>query len=186
MPYGIFSLATNCPSINRHELTYQLISLIASANTHPLLAGRYRLILEDSRVIELVSLSQQLTYLAFLFGNPTRSTNRDLMQSHLRMAEERQCRLSLPLKAAMLEPTATPIASRFRQGALGDDYSNPYETLPPIWTIAVFDSDNVGHMDACSSALVVWYQDQWGLPTLPVHKQLQQLDWTEYAQDWTW
>ena len=79
-----------------------------------------------------------------------------------------------------------PIVSRFRPGTLEDDISNPYETLPPILSVAVFDSDNVGHMEACSSALVVWYQDQWGLPTTLVAKVLQQLDWAEYASDWTW
>lgn len=63
---------------------------------HPLVAGRYRLMPADGRIIELVMLNQQLTYLTLLSGNPTRSMNRDLTQSHLQMAEERQCWLPGP------------------------------------------------------------------------------------------
>jgi len=186
MPYAKFSLATNSPPINRSDFAYQLIALIASANTHPLLAGHYRLILSDNRVIELATLNQQLTYLAFLFGNPTRSMNRDLMRSHVQIAEERQCRLSLRLKSVLMQPAVTPIQVHAHPRDLEEGILNPYEALPPILSVAVFDSTAVGAIEACSSALVVWYQDEWGLPTRPVIEALGKLDWTEYACDWTW
>lgn len=154
--------------------------------THPLLAARYRLTLTDGREIELATYYQQPTYLSLLWGTPTRSMNRDIMQSHLRMAEERQCRLSLALVPARLEPVVAPTPFGLRRGGLEEDILNPYEALPPVLSVAVFDSSAAGSAEACSSALVVWYQEKWGLPTPPVLESLRKLDWTTHARDWTW
>jgi len=153
---------------------------------HPMHAGRYSLTLSTKREIDLAILHQEPSYLYWLVGNPTRSINRDLVQSHLRMAQEHHCRPSLPLKPALLEPTFKPISSRFRGGCVEEDTMNPYELLPPILSVAVFDSSSVGAVEACSSALVLWYQHEWGLPTLPVQDALEELDWEVYAYDWTW
>lgn len=150
---------------------------------HPLLASRYCLALADGRTIELAAFYQELTYLNLLSGYPTRSINTDLLRSHVRVATEQQHRLVVPLDAVLLDPTVTQLP--FPPRPIGESL-DPYESLPPILSVAVFDSDAVGATEACSSVLVVWYQDNWGLPSAPVVAQLRKLNWVDCASDWTW
>jgi len=154
--------------------------------SHPLLAGRYRLTLSSGREIELATLEQQPSYLNVLSGYPTRSLNQRLMQSHMRMAEERQARLSLRLKPILIEPSVTQISPHLQSEGLEENNPDPCEALPPVLSVAVFESGAAGSVEVCSSTLVVWYQDQWGLPTLPAIEALRELDWAAHAQDWTW
>ena len=155
-----------------------------AAMTHPLLAGRFLVTLEDQREIELKTFSQRLTYLGLICGTPNRAMNRDLMESHLRLAKDKQDRLSVPLKPIMLEPAVALVPSN--QFGLTADIQNPHEALPPVLSIAVFDSNAVSSQEACSSTLVVWYQDQWGLPTSAALEYLRKLEWAKHARDWSW
>ncbi len=147
------------------------------------------LTLADGRAIMFAFLHQQPTYLNLFCGYPTRSINQELIQSHLQMAENLQNRLGIPLRPVLFEPVIAPILDPV---TLEDDFTwevdpfGPYEALPPVLSLAVFDSIAVGPDEACSSVLVVWYQDQFGLPALSILEQLRKLDWAVHARDWTW
>jgi hypothetical protein len=64
--------------------------------------------------------------------------------------------------------------------------ASPPARLPLVTTIAVFNSKPAGDDEAFrSSAVVIWFQEHFGLPAEPhVIMQLQDLDWPAHARDW--
>lgn len=61
------------------------------------------------------------------------------------------------------------------------------EALPPISCAAIFDSVPTSRDDGCnSSALIVWFQSDWGLPSGDIQRKIGELDWDEIARDWMW
>jgi hypothetical protein len=62
----------------------------------------------------------------------------------------------------------------------------PAARLPLVTSIALFDSEPVADQQMYrSSAIVVWFQEHFGMPTdSHIHEQLQGLNWPTYATDW--
>ena len=147
---------------------------------HPLSVGRYSLEQTSGRNIGLRCHIQRHTYELMLFGTPYRDLNSEFIERHLRWAREWAEQLSLPLAPVLIEPRLSPIPHQ------ASDPRGPLEALPTIVTFAVFDSVGVDPSNMCSSVLVVWYQNRWGLPTQRVATALRTLDWEPNACDWSW
>ena len=61
--------------------------------------------------------------------------------------------------------------------------------LPPITSFGVFTADREakGSDEANSSVLLIWYQDNWGVPDDPrTLRLIAELDWDKYAHNWGW
>ena len=65
------------------------------------------------------------------------------------------------------------------------DAGRPQAQLPGITSIGKFYSDSIAEEALVSIAVVIWYQDAFGLPTDEhVLAQLRELDWLAHAWDW--
>jgi len=89
---------------------------------------------------------------------------------------------------AILRPRLTRLNIPNRQGTpiWAGDPRFPSAKLPQFTCIGHFHSDTVRDKDAfLSSAIVVWYQEAYGLPTDEyILAQLRELDWAAHAWDW--
>lgn len=124
-----------------------------------------KLTLPGGREIKLVQLDQLLTYYVHLLGTP----NAQINAIHVQDALERARKLcGLGVEPVLVPPRA------------GD-------WLPKVTSIAMFDSGALTKpgSDSFSSAVVLWYQDEFGIPTDPaVLNVFGTLDWEAVAVDW--
>lgn len=69
----------------------------------------------------------------------------------------------------------------------GEDKGYKWMTLPRVRCIAeLFCNRPIrGSNKPFSSALVIWFQDHYGLPNEQVKAQLEELDWPKHAQEWS-
>lgn len=136
------------------------------------------LVLEQfsGRTIRLTSLHQFFTYAGLLAGWP-RATDSDA-EAALRTAkhvfqwtEEEPAFLRPRLKRR-------PDTGKIFPG-------EPVARLPRVCSVAEFDSAPMNADRFQSSALVVWWQEQFGMPADEhILLQLRDLDWPAHAWDW--
>jgi hypothetical protein len=144
----------------------------------------WSLALTTGRVIRLVSIRQIGTHAGVLCGGPRsipEFNDRLVKSASGYLAQEIECEKAeiavLPpalLRAIEKKPTREPGPEE-----IAVDY------LPPVRTLAMFDSSPVSDPDAMFSTLpVLWYQNAYGLPEAGhVTEQLRALDWDRLARD---
>jgi hypothetical protein len=150
-------------------------------------AAAWRLTLASGRTIRLTSLEQQGTYDGVLCGSPRSDpqfNDRIVKGAIGRAAEALGCAVT---DIAVLAPRLLRLAeSKEQQGQ--EPASAAIDFLPPVRTLARFDSSPVADAEAGWSSLVVlWFQDTFGLPEAGhVTDQLRALDWDRLAEDQSW
>jgi hypothetical protein len=145
------------------------------------------LTLARGRVIHLYSLRQVATDAGEMTSSPRGDSgfNERLVKSAIRsLARDLDCEEGdiavlppLLLRSIEKRPLREPGPAE-----AGVDY------LPPVRTLAVFDSSPVSDPEATFSTLaVLWFQNRYGPPEGGyVTEQLRQLDWDRLAKDGSW
>ncbi len=139
--------------------------------------GAHRIELRSGRTLRFEHYCQYRTYSGVLCGYPKRSDVRREIERHLRHAGAG----STGPQPVLLVPRMTAYAYP-PEGGIEDD---PCEALPPVTTVARFESRPVGDGDA-SWVQVVWFQHAWGLPPAEVLDDLRVIDWERHATDESW
>ncbi len=140
---------------------------------------------EDARTVSLRTLHQSATYAGLLAGYPR------TVGSHVQEAKKHAEHLFQCAK-----PGAAVVPSRLRAGTLLSrskrdgplDYREPVRLLGAVTCMAEFISGKPAHDSdgIYSSAVLVWFQDDWGLPKdEAVLASLRAVRWREAAWDWT-
>ena len=151
-----------------------------SLSGHPLDApASLELTLADSRRVALRDLYQYYVYAGALAGFPP------LLDHFLLTAVQSAQRLfpEYGARPTVLEPLVHTAASE-RPGQ-ESAYPYPLVWLPPVCTVARFESAPVGRdIAGCSTLVVVWFQDGYGLSEDErLRGQLRALDWIAHAID---
>jgi hypothetical protein len=150
-------------------------------------AAAWRLTLASGRTIRLTSLKQGGTYAGVLCGSPRKDPtfNDRIVKGAIDYAARvLGCAVT---EIAVLAPRLLRLAeAKEQQGQ--EPASAAIDFLPPVCTLAQFDSSPVADGDADWSSLVVlWFQDTYGLPEAGhVTDQLRALDWDRLAEDQSW
>jgi hypothetical protein len=134
--------------------------------------------LKTGRTISFAALCQRSTYHGLLAGYPHKRLN----DEHIAEALEEASRFAP--KGTKPHLIAPEIETRTRARAtLG-----PEERLPAVTTLAEFRSGPLASAESepYSSAALVWFQKDFGLPDERVRRQLEELDWEAIAGDWNW
>lgn len=81
----------------------------------------------------------------------------------------------------------SPAITAYDYPPAGQPKFPPCEALPPVFSVAIWNSFSTSRDEGCnSSAMIAWYQAQWGIPDEGVVSQIKELDWDAIAQDWDW
>lgn len=139
--------------------------------------SRCSLTLDTGRRARLLYLSQSFTYEGWLEGTPNAAINDQIVESAVKRALERYQR----------DPLLLP--PRRRDYLRSPEYSDPAtEWLPVIQSLCVLKSLEPARDPDCdmSYVTVVWYQDEFGLPTGEFLEQFKRIDWEKYAEDKTY
>lgn len=142
--------------------------------------------LEGGRVIRLVSIRQIGTHAGVLCGGP-RSVpefNDHLVKGAIGyLARELECKES---EIAVLPPLLLRSIEKKPAGEPGPE-EIAVDYLPPVRTLATFDSSPLDPAEMFSTLAVLWFQNAWGLPEAGyVTQQLRLLDWDRLATDGSW
>jgi hypothetical protein len=136
--------------------------------------------LNSGRKIALVELRQSRTYYGLLAGRPDKRMNEANIQRAIERAAE--------LAPEGCKPQLIPPSIALRQWTR-DDVPMTEERLPEVTCVALFDSGKLARTgsEPYSSALLVWFQDEFGPPIAEaVREQIRELDWETIALDWSW
>lgn len=149
--------------------------------------AQWRLELNSGRGIRLASIRQSGTNDGVLCGSPRSDSefnDRRVRNAIESAAQEFTCE---PGNVAVLPPRLWRSIENKRPGDPGPE-EIAVDYLPPVKTLAVFESSPQDGADADGSSLVVvWFQDAYGLPGEGhVMEQLRALDWERLATDWSW
>lgn len=138
-----------------------------------------KLELHSGRVIAMTGIRQSLTYRGLLAGLPTRELNERHIKQELDEARKDVPEGHDPL---LLQPTPTVTGKKVR----GTDEQE--ERLPRVTCIAAFDSGPLqrDESEPYSSAVLVWYQDEFGLPNEVTIARIRAVDWEVIAWNWCW
>ena len=131
----------------------------------------------SGRKIWIASMHQYATYGGLQAGLP-RATD-SYVEVALKMAQTIFSSTEKP--AALLKPRLK------RRPKVRVEYpGKPAARLPLVTTIALFESGPVSDKQMYrSSAIVIWFQEHFGMPTDEhILQQLQNLDWPTHATDW--
>ena len=84
-----------------------------------------------------------------------------------------------------------PVLHRGRARTLRDGVESfeEWRVLPPVTCFGLFTASRParGADDPYSSVLLIWFQDNWGLPDDPrTLRLIADLDWDSYAHSWNW
>lgn len=144
----------------------------------------WSLTLATGRKIDLVSIRQIGTLAGVLCGGPRSDPdfNARLVKSAIGYAaQELQCEAAA---IAVLPPLLLRAIERKPPRDPGPE-EIAVDHLPPVKTLAMFDSSPVSDPDAMFSTLpVLWFQNTYGLPEAGhVIERLRALDWDRLAQD---
>jgi hypothetical protein len=123
-----------------------------------------KLKLNSGREIKLADLRQFRTYGGVLCGVPTPQRNAEFVEDALKEASEVN---DLGLQPVLIPPKAGT-------------------WMPKVTSLALFDSGEPPESpDAYSSVAVVWYQEEFGLPTdKAVLDGLAAIDWEAHSKGW--
>lgn len=127
-----------------------------------------RITLKSGRAVSLSELHQSGTYAGLLAGKPDARINQDVIEDLLGQASR--------YNVAGAEPQLLAPAQMETR-------------LPSVACIAVLQSGELQRpgSEPYSSAVVVWFQDDFGPPiAAPVLEQIKELDWESIARDWIW
>lgn len=150
---------------------------------HPLTHPRWTRTLADGRVIALTKLIQFGTYDGMLCGLPGKFEDEVAARCEEALKDARRrspAHYGLPF---MLTPQRF---TGFVERRNGD--RQPWQRVGFVTSIGVFESSEVARDpgECYSSLAAVWFQDGFGVPTEPwVLAQIDALDWTQLAWDWT-
>lgn len=147
----------------------------------PQVRGRFELTLLDGRKVQMVRLLQWQAYEGLLEGHPGPRVN-ELTVRFAKDSVEEQFKTDYPVTVI------SPALSLFEFPELGADDFESCEVLPAIACGAIFDSSptSKGMDEDNSSAVIVWFQDEWGPPTPSICDQIANLNWDEVAGDWSY
>jgi len=149
-------------------------------SNNPATFGQFEITMPDGRLLWLERLQQWRTYTGLLCGYPHREMNERHLDSDKEHAIERMGK-DYPL--TLLPPTVTA----YDYPPAGQPKFAPCEALPPIFSVAIWTSFSTSRDEGCnSSAMIAWYQAQWGIPDEGIVSQIKALDWDAIAQDWDW
>lgn len=134
--------------------------------------------LADGRAIRMQSLEQALTYAGRLCGRGSTASNDERIAEYVA-----DVRARLPWSGVphVLPPVRRVIPARPERGiTVGEE-------LPRVMAMAEFRSDAPARDEdeVYSSALVIWFQDTFGLPDARAIEALRVMDWRAIAMDWT-
>ncbi|MCX9157794.1 hypothetical protein OPU71_16850 [Niveibacterium sp. 24ML] len=150
---------------------------------HPLTHPRWTRALADDRVVKLTDLIQFGTYDGMLCGFPGQFCDEVEQRGAYALHRARE---RLP---AHFGPPALLTPQRYLgEVERADGTCERWHRVGFVTTIAVFESSDFARDPGqCYSSLAaVWFQDTFGLPTDPwVLAQIDSLDWTRLAWDWT-
>ena len=138
--------------------------------------------LSEGRIARLSNLFQYATYAGALAGIPPNPEITIL--TAIEFAEKLHPEHSRP--PVILKPV-------FEAGTISRPVENAtremgWVLLPPVCTIAKFDSDSAINADDDGSRLVViWFQDEFGVDLDdPTTERLRAIDWDRCADGWSW
>ena len=145
----------------------------------------WELRLSEGREIFLTNIQQHRTYAGQLCGwpyDPERTVAEAVKASQAWDRNFHGAPVVIPatiVSGTKLEPKDSP-STQFGPTA--------WSMLPPVTTFAQFIALTTARDDTevFSSALVVWWQPQFGIPRDPdLLQRLRSIDWVRYAKDWT-
>lgn len=150
-------------------------------NAHPKEFAGWKIQQADERELIVQSLHQQNIYAGSLLGGLRYPTDY-LLESIARAEELYPHGKSAPI---LLPPSL--YWGRKIMMVDGVDKGYEWMTLPRVRCIAeLFCSKPARDNDQpFSSALVIWFQEHFGMPDQQVQQQLQAIDWKKQASDWT-
>ena len=138
--------------------------------------------LSEGRIARLSNLFQYATYAGALAGIPPNPEITIL--TAIEFSEKLHPEHSRP--PVILKPV-------FEAGTISRQVENAtremgWVLLPPVCTIAKFDSDSaIKPEDDGSRIVVIWYQEQFGVDLDdPTTEQLRAIDWDRFAEGWSW
>lgn len=149
-------------------------------NENPATFGQFEIINDKGRLIRLDDLTQWRTYSGMLCGYPGKPINEGIIERNAERAGKCMC----PKYPLTLLP---PAITAYDYPPAGRPRLYPCEALPPIFSVAIWTSFPTSRDEGCnSSAMIAWYQAQWGIPDEGIVSQIKALDWDVIAQDWDW
>jgi hypothetical protein len=138
--------------------------------------------LESGRNIHLEQFYQRKTYAGWLEGTPTRMWNEQIIQTHLERAQTYCVEGSHPV---LIPPRRSTEADEWLTEHQLKHGWEPPESLPSIACIGQFKSFRPKPKDLekdYSRLVVVWYQNDFGLPIdEQLLTQLKSIDWENLA-----
>ena len=140
---------------------------------------------DGGRRISLRRMYQYATYAGLLAGYP-RSVGRHVQEARERAVGVFQCTPTETVVVPSRLRAGTLLRRSRRDGPL--DHREPVRLLGAVTCMAEFNSGKVARNEdeMFSSAVLVWFQDEWGLPTdEAVLASLRAVRWREVAWDWT-
>lgn len=139
--------------------------------------------LATGRSLKLYRLDQTMTYAGMIEGLPSEQLNDDLIEWSLKSAQKASPNhppyLIKPVKRSFIRTPGDCDHARER-------FSGPAEFLPNVRCIGAFSSQGAARDKTKPMSLltVVWFQDEYGLPTNPeLLEQLRMIDWDNLAED---
>ena len=139
-----------------------------------------KITLDSDREIELIKLTQWKTYYGHLAGLPHKWINDQAITRDLKRASDLS---TLGCEPFLIQPTIQVTGRTIRGLNL------PEERLPEVTCAGVWDSDSPvrAGSEMYSSAVVVWYQRDFGLAVDEESQaRFRALDWERIAVDWSW
>ena len=145
--------------------------------------AKWSLTLASGRVIRLDSIRQIGTHAGVLCGSPRSDSefNARLVKNAIGyLARELECE---DAEIAVLPPLLLRSIERKLAREAGPE-EKAVDSLPPVRTLAIFNSSPIVPGEMFSTLPVLWFQNTYGLPELGhVTEQLRALDWDRLARD---
>ncbi len=145
---------------------------------HPATAEPWSITLQSGRSISLREFHQFNIYAGMLAGIPS-----DTARFAAEALKEAKRVISPNLPTLMLQPLFREFEyQRHREAAV-----DQLRALPPIASVAEFSSSALesNPKETFSSLMVIWFQEEWGLPADPyILDQIRAIDWEREAASW--
>jgi hypothetical protein len=147
----------------------------------PQIRGRFEVTFPDGRRAQMVTLVQWQTYEGLLEGHPGPRVN-EIIIRRAKDSAERHFETDKPI--TLIPPEVSP----YNFPTLDTGTFVRCEVFPAITCCACFDSNptSKGEGECRSSAVVIWFQHEWGPPNFDLCKQITALKWDEIASDWSY
>ena len=135
--------------------------------------------LDDGTLVELQYLEQHLTYAGVLCGRFSAADHDRRIAEFVSDVRERLPWLG---EIRVIPPVRTPLPYQ------ADSSAPVAERLPRVTVLADFISTEPANdsSEMFSSAAIVWFQEEFGLPGERAIREMRKVDWKAIARDWSW